>query len=103
CATAARHLAPGGFFACVFPVDPPSQHERLLQSVRSAGLAIVRWRPVILREGSPPLLGLFGMVRSEDLPEGSQSWREPPLVIRESGGSIHPEYSAIKMSFGFPP
>jgi hypothetical protein len=32
-----------------------------------------------------------------------QIWIEPPLVIRAKDGTIHPEYSAVKLSFGFPP
>jgi len=105
CQTAARRLAPGGQFACVFPVDPPSQLERVREGARAAGLSLVRWRPVTLREGAAPLLGLFGLMRSTDLPEEmrEQTWMEPPLTIRTSAGAIHPEYSAIKLSFGFPP
>ena len=32
-----------------------------------------------------------------------QTWAEPPLVIRTSTGAVHPEYVAVKLSFGFPP
>ncbi len=105
CKVAARHLAPGGLCACVFPVDPPDQHERVRSGARNAGLVIVRWRPVILREGNSPLLGLFAMMRSSDLPEWmrANTWVEPPLTIRRVDGSVHPEYSAVKLSFGFPP
>jgi hypothetical protein len=62
-------------------------------------------RSVVLREGDEPLLGLFLMNRADDLPEGmrSRTWTEPPLVIRRADGSIHPEYSVVKLSFGFPP
>jgi len=92
-------------FACVFPVDPGEQHERVRQSAGEAGLVIVRWRPIVLREGNRPLLGLFAMMRAEDLPEWMrrESWAEPPLTIRKADGSVHPEYSAVKLSFGFPP
>ncbi len=103
CATAARHLAPAGFFACVFPVDPIQQHERVRAGAREAGLTIVRWRPVVLREGAAPLLGLFGMMRSRDLPATFQTWSEPSLIIRTTTGAIHAEYTAVKLSFGFPP
>lgn len=105
CATAARHLASGGGFACVFPVDPPEQAERVHASARAAGLTIVRWRPVVLREGNPPLLGLFYLQRGGDLPAAlrHRRWEEPPLVIRTSGGAVHPEYAAVKLAFGFPP
>lgn len=104
CATAARHLAPGGFFACVFPFEP-NQLARMQSGAREAGLAIVRQRPVIFREGDPPLVGLFGLMRATDLPEWlrGQTWEEPPLIIRTRHGGIHPEYSALKLSIGFPP
>ena len=105
CRVAGRHLLPGGWFACVFPVNPEEQHERVKRAAKESGLSIVRWRPVVLREPEPPLLGLFALMRSEDLPEWmrNQSWQEPALVIRRADGSIHPEYSAVKLSFGFPP
>ena len=105
CSAAARHLEPGGLFACVFPVAPDEQHSRLKGAACSAGLAIVRWRPVVLRESEPPLLGLFAMMRAADLPEfmRAQTWSEPALIIRKRDGSVHPEYSAVKLSFGFPP
>jgi len=105
CETAARHLAAGGVFACVFPVDPDEQAERVHAGARAAGLIIVRWRPVVLREGNRPLLGLFLMQRAGDLPEGlrHQGWAEPPLVIRTGTGAVHPEYLAVKLAFGFPP
>jgi tRNA1Val (adenine37-N6)-methyltransferase len=105
CLAAAPHLAPGGLFACVFPVSPDEQHERVRQAARDSGLIIVRWRAVILRETERPLLGLFAMMRATDLPESmrSKTWSEPPLTIRTRDGAVHPEYSAVKLSFGFPP
>jgi tRNA1Val (adenine37-N6)-methyltransferase len=104
CSTAAKHLALGGFFACVFPIEP-AQLARVEAGARAAGLVIVRKRPIIFREGEPPLVGLFGMMRAEDLPEWfrNQTWEEPPLTIRTRDGKIHPEYSAVKLSIGFPP
>ena len=105
CATAARQLAAGGVFACVFPVDPPEQAARVQAGARAAGLTIVRWRPVVLREGNRPLLGLFLMQRAADLPEAMrhQAWAEPALIIRQTDGRVHPEYAAVKLAFGFPP
>lgn len=104
CATAARHLAAGGFFACVFPSEP-AQLARVEAGARAAQLIIVRKRPVIFREGNPPLITLFGMMRAADLPEWFQgrTWVEPPLIIRTRAGEIHPEYSALKLAIGFPP
>src|SRR5207248_3005801 len=62
---AARHLTPGGLFACVFP---ESDRSRVEDAARNAELTIVRSRPVVFREGEPPLIGLFAMVRQRDLP-----------------------------------
>lgn len=105
CKTAAEHLAPAGWFACVFPVNPDAQNDRVRDAAKQSGLTIVRWRPVTLREGERPLLGLFAMVRSSDLPESmrERTWTEPELIIRTKAGEVHPEYRALKMSFGFPP
>jgi tRNA1(Val) A37 N6-methylase TrmN6 len=105
CQTAARHLALGGVFACVFPVAPDEQAARVHQGARAAGLTIVRWRPVVLREGDRPLLGLFLMQRASDLPVAmrEKTWAEPPLIIRTTTGVVHPEYMSVKLSFGFPP
>jgi len=104
CATAARYLAAGGFFACVFPFEP-AQLARVEAGAHAAGLIIVRRRPVVFREGEPPLVGLFGMMRASDLPEWlrGHTWTEPELVIRTREGKIHPEYSAVKLAIGFPP
>ena len=105
CRAAARFLDRGGMFACVFPVTPDTQHERIQQAAEGAGLTTVRWRPVVLREGERPLLGLFAMMRALDLPPAvrNKTWNEPPLTIRTQSGTVHPEYAAVKLSFGFPP
>jgi tRNA1(Val) A37 N6-methylase TrmN6 len=99
---AAAHLAPGGVFAIVFPED---QRLRADDAMRANGLATVRRRPVIFREGESPLIGLSLMMRAEDLPDAMRvtTWEEPPLTIRRADGSVHPEYAAVKLSIGFPP
>ena len=104
CTTAAKHLAPGGFFACVFPHEPV-QLARVAAGAREAGLVIVRKRPAVFREGDPPLIALFGLMRASDLPEWfrGQTWTEPDLIIRTRDRKIHPEYSAVKLAIGFPP
>jgi tRNA1Val (adenine37-N6)-methyltransferase len=104
CTTAAKHLASGGFFACVFPTEP-AQLARVEAGARNAGLVIVRRRPVVSREGEPPLVALFGLMHATDLPEWfrGQTWVEPELIIRARDGKIHPEYSAVKLAIGFPP
>ena len=102
CAVAARHVSPGGLFACVFPTE---QLMRVEAAAREAGLTIVRRRPVVLREGDEPLLSLFGMFRADHLPPGfaKHAWVEPPLIIRQKDGQVHPEYAAVKLAIGFPP
>ena len=58
-----------------------------------------------LGEGDAPLVALFGMMLAHDLPAWfrGQTWEEPPLIIRTQSGTIHPEYSALKLAIGFPP
>ena len=99
---ASRHLATGGVFACVFPEE---QQERIEAAARKAELTIVRRRPVVFKEGEPPLVGLFVMMARRDLPEPirERTWIEPPLIIRAADGRVHPEYSAVKLAIGFPP
>jgi tRNA1(Val) A37 N6-methylase TrmN6 len=102
CATASRHLEWGGVFSGIFP---NVQRDRVLEAADRAGLIIIRAREVVFREGEPALLWLFLMMKAEHLPESfkNRTWNEPPLVIRTKSGEIHPEYSAIKLSIGFPP
>ncbi len=102
CAVGTRHLAPGGLFACVFPEE---QRARVERAARDAALAVVRRRPVVFKEGEPPLVSLFAMVRAADLPEAirDRTWVEPALVIRARDGGVHREYAAVKLSIGFPP
>lgn len=99
---AAAHLRAGGLFACVFPEE---QRARVEQATRDAALVIVRRRAVVFREGEPPLVGLFAMMRAGDLPAAmrQQTWVEPPLTIRTASGAVHPEYAAVKLAVGFPP
>ncbi|MGV3774584.1 MAG: tRNA1(Val) (adenine(37)-N6)-methyltransferase [Verrucomicrobiales bacterium] len=105
CKVAVERLNPAGMFACVFPVTPEEQHARVIEGAKAANLTILRWRPVVFREGEPPLLGLFMMMRTVDLPHSmhGKTWEEPALTIRTKKGEVHPEYSAVKLSFGFPP
>src|SRR5438552_1979690 len=75
---AAAHLAPGGLFACVFP---ETDRARVEDAAKRTRLAIVRRRPVVFREGEPPLVALFAMMRVADLPSHmrERTWVEPPL------------------------
>jgi hypothetical protein len=67
------------------------------------GLVLVRRRDIIFKEGKPPMISLFAAMRAADLPPGREAWIEPPLIIRSHDGSVHPEYAAIRISFGCPP
>ena len=93
-------LAPGGVFAFVFPA---LQRDRALSAIAEANLKLVRRRDVVFKEGEAPLITLFAASRSEDIPATYEAWIEPPLIIRMGDGSVSPEYSAVRLSIGFPP
>ncbi|HYK02598.1 MAG TPA: methyltransferase [Thermoanaerobaculia bacterium] len=97
---AARILAPGGVFAFVFPT---LQLDRALSAVEDANLKLIRRRDIAFKQGEPPLITLFAASRREDLPPTYQALVEPVLTIRTRDGGVDPEYSAIRLSFGFPP
>jgi len=104
CLAAARAMAPGGCFSFVFPVRPERQLQRVIDAAKQAGLVIVRRRSIRLKESDDPLLGLFMLHRAEDLPSPPPTtWVEPDLIIRRDDGTDHPEYTAIRLSFGFHP
>lgn len=121
CETAAKHLDFGGIFACVFPLHSGNaaidgerdQWARVRDGAREAGLVIVKMRPIVLKEGDPALLAVCTMMRADHVSEGTVTqasagangalFCEPNLIIRKADGSIHPEYSIVKMSIGFPP
>jgi tRNA1Val (adenine37-N6)-methyltransferase len=97
---AARILAPGGLFAFVFPT---LQLERALAAVDEAELKLIRRRDIAFKAGDTPLITLFAASRRADLPPTYEALVEPVLTIRRLDGGVDPEYSAIRMSFGFPP
>jgi len=99
-AAASRILAPGGMFVFVFPYI---QRERAEDALISNSLILLRRRDIIFKEGEPPMISLFAAMRAADLPPGREPWIEPPLIIRQRNGSVHPEYAAVRISFGFPP
>jgi tRNA1(Val) A37 N6-methylase TrmN6 len=99
-AAAARLLATGGLFVFVFPYI---QRSRAEETLTSNALVLLRRRDVVFKEGETPMISLFAAMRAADLPPGRQPWIEPPLIIRTNSGSVHPEYAAIRISFGFPP
>ncbi|MGZ5444646.1 MAG: tRNA1(Val) (adenine(37)-N6)-methyltransferase [Thermoanaerobaculia bacterium] len=97
---ASRILAPGGLFAFVFPT---AQIDRAIDAVRDAALRLIRRRDVIFKEGETPLITLFAATRATDIPPTYETFVEPPLMIRTRDGGVDPEYSAVRLSFGFPP
>ncbi|HWW60039.1 MAG TPA: methyltransferase [Thermoanaerobaculia bacterium] len=99
-AAAARILAPGGVFVFVFP---HLQLDRAISALRDVDLELVRRRDIIFKEGDPPLVSLFAASRTVDIPPTYDAWLEPPLTIRTRTGATDAEYSAIRLSFGFPP
>ena len=99
-AAASRILGAGGVFAFVFPTG---QMDRVTRALDDAKLKLVRRREVVFKEGEPSLISLFAATRAGDLPVTYEPWIEPPLTIRRSDGGVPAEYSAIRMSFGFPP
>jgi tRNA1Val (adenine37-N6)-methyltransferase len=97
---ATRILAPGGLFAFVFPT---LQMERVFAALADARLKLIRRRDIVFKEGETPLITLFAASRAEDVPATYKTFVETPLTIRRRDGGVDGEYSAIRMSFGFPP
>lgn len=104
---ASRLLGVGGVFAFVFP---SIQMQRALDALDHAGLTLLRRRPVVFKEGEPSVITLFLAARTRDLPvsfttrrTAGKPWVEPPLIVRDREGRVHPEYATIRLSFGFPP
>jgi tRNA1(Val) A37 N6-methylase TrmN6 len=102
--TAARILAPGGVFACVFQA---SQDARVRAALVAAGLTLIRTRAVRFKAGVAPEVSgirLYVAGRAVDLPAGLPfPIEEPPLCLRARDGLVDPEYAAVRLGFGFPP
>jgi tRNA1(Val) A37 N6-methylase TrmN6 len=102
---AARLLAPGGLYACVFPND---QRERALTALRAAGLLCLHRREVIFKQGEPYGLDVFAAVRRQDLAEGFEARAqcpevEAPIIIRRADSSVDPGIARVRLALGFPP
>lgn len=91
----ARMLLPGGIAAMVFD---GRQEDRVLSAVRAAGLELCYCRPVVSKEGRPPLLMIMGLAKTCDL-----SIREPALVLRDAAGRRTPKFAALREKMGLPP
>ncbi|NTW85703.1 MAG: methyltransferase [Holophagaceae bacterium] len=102
---AARLLAPGGLFACVFPND---QRDRALAALAAAGLLCLHRREIVFKAGEPYGLDVFAAVRRQDLPEDFEARAqcpeaEPPILIRHADGSVDAGIARIRLAVGFPP
>jgi tRNA1(Val) A37 N6-methylase TrmN6 len=102
---AARLLAPGGLFACVFPND---QRDRALGALREAGLLCLHRREIVFKEGEPYGLDVFAAGRRQDYPESFESRAqcpeaEAPLLVRRADGSVAPDIARLRLAVGFPP
>lgn len=102
---AARLLAPGGLFACVFPND---QRPRALAALADAGLLCLRRREIVFKEGEAYGLDLFAAARREDLPEDWPSRAQSPAVegpifVRRADGQVDPGIAGVRLALGFPP
>ena len=102
---AARLLAPGGLFACVFPND---QRARALAALAGAGLLCLHRREFVFKEGEPYGLDVFAAARRQDLPEGFEDRAqcpevEAPVLIRHADGAVDPGIARIRLALGFPP
>jgi tRNA1(Val) A37 N6-methylase TrmN6 len=102
---AARLLAPGGVFVCVFPLD---QVERAEGAYREAGLALLQRQEVVFKAGEAYGVALFAGMRPEDLPEQFVAEAglpvvPEPLVIRTAEGCFTPRFALVRLAMGFPP
>lgn len=102
---AARLLAPGGIFACVFPLDQVARAE---VAYREAGLALLQRQDVVFKEGEAYGIALFAGMRPEELPdqfltEAALPVLPEPLVIRNAEGRFTPRFALVRLAMGFPP
>jgi tRNA1Val (adenine37-N6)-methyltransferase len=102
---AARILAPGGLFACVFPND---QRDRALAALHEAGLLCLHRREIVFKEGEPYGLDVFAAARRQDLPGDFEAKArcpevEPAILIRRADGSVDPGIARVRLAVGFPP
>lgn len=102
---AARLLAPGGVYACVFPND---QIARATAAYKDAGLIVLHRREVIFKEGEPYGISLFAGSRKADLPpifstHPGLPMVDPPLLVRRKDGSVDPSIALVRLVVGFSP
>ncbi|HZU52250.1 MAG TPA: methyltransferase [Holophagaceae bacterium] len=104
-AAAAKLLAPGGLFACVFPND---QRTRARAAYRDADLVLLHEREVIFKEGEAYGIILLAGSRRADFPPDFETKAqlpevEAPILIRRADASVHPSIALARVGLGFPP
>ncbi|MBK8726097.1 MAG: methyltransferase [Holophagaceae bacterium] len=102
---AADLLAPGGVFACVFPLD---QAERAEAAYRDAGLTLLNTQDVGFKEGEAYGLRFFAGTRARDLPEAVNAHpglpvAGAPITIRRADNAVHESIARVRLALGFPP
>lgn len=102
---AAKLLAPGGTFACVFPLNQIPKAEA---AYRNAGLTLLNVQDVVFKEGEAYGVRFFSGSRAEDLPESLRNHPElpqagAPILIRRLDNSVHPSIARVRLALGFPP
>ena len=94
-AAAARHVRPAGLAAWVHAVRCLGAN---LEAAREAGLGSLEWRPVVFREGKPPVIAVFRARPGAWTVPGEG----PPLFVRGKDGGFSEEYREIREEMGFP-
>lgn len=102
---AARLLAPGGVFVCVFPLD---QVDRAQEAYRGAGLLLLQRQDVVFKAGEAYGIALFAGMAPGDLPEqfvaaAALPVRPEPLMIRDLQGRFTSRFALVRLAMGFPP
>ncbi len=101
---ASQLLSPGGLFTFVYRAFAD---EEVCLSLRNAGLAPLRRRHIIFKEGAAPRISIYGAARTGDVPLqlSGQDFplAEPDLTIRAADGQMTLAYASFRLSMGFPP
>jgi tRNA1(Val) A37 N6-methylase TrmN6 len=97
CAAAARLLAPDGWFVTCHAAAPSA---RVADAAAAVGLAVVRRREVVPREGKRVL---FAVSALRPVAVAAPPVVEPPLVVRDRRGRRTAELVRVRRAFGMPP
>jgi tRNA1(Val) A37 N6-methylase TrmN6 len=98
--TGARALADEGVMVLVHTW---AARVRIADAAANARLVLATTRPIVLREGREPHLGLYELAHVEARGRVAESSATRPMVIRDLRGARTAEYSAARQSIGFPP